>query len=117
MICVIVEISVAPDDLARLVDDTDKVYAEIFKTVPGFLYGTLGVRRADQRVVAIVYFDSAEAFRAADSVIEGIREAVGISPGATFTLTDYEVLVWRKGLESGEPFESSGETATPGAPA
>jgi hypothetical protein len=112
-----VEISVAPDDLNRLVDDTDKVYAEIFKAVPGFVYGTLGVRGEDQRLVAVVYFESAEALHSAESLIEGIREAVRVSPGATFTLTDYEVLLHRQGLESSKLFAAGGETAAPGAPA
>jgi hypothetical protein len=37
VICVIVDISVAPDHMAQFADDADRVYAEIFKTVPGFL--------------------------------------------------------------------------------
>jgi hypothetical protein len=117
LICVIVEISVAPEDVAQLADDVDHVYAEIFKTVPGFLFGTLGVKPDDRRVVAVVYLESAEALRAASPVIEGIREAVGISPGATFTLTEYEVLVSRAGPEPTRLFSQIDGTAAPGAPA
>jgi hypothetical protein len=117
VICVIVEISVAPDHLAQLADDSDKVYAEIFKTVPGFLYGSLGVRSEDNSAVAVVYFETAETFRAAESVIEGVREAIAISPGATFTLLDYEVIVAGAGPEASKLFSPTGGTAAPGAPA
>lgn len=116
MICVIVDISVAPDLLAQLADDADKVYAEIFKTVPGFLYGALGVRGEDQRATAVVFFETAEAWRAAESVVEGVREAVAISPGATFTLLDYEVIVRGVGPEAEKLFSQMGGTAAPGAP-
>lgn len=117
MICVIVEISVAPDHLAQLADDADRVYAEIFKTVPGFLYGSLGVRREENDAVAVVYFETAETFRAAESVIEGVREAVAISPGATFTLIDYEVIVRGVGPEASKLFAPLGGSAAPDAPA
>jgi hypothetical protein len=117
VICVIVEISVAPDHLGQLADDADKVYAEIFKTVPGFLYGVLGVRRQDQRAVAVVFFETADTLRAAESVIEGVREAMAISPGATFTLADYEVIVRGVGPEAEKLFSPIGGTATPGATA
>jgi hypothetical protein len=117
VICVIVEISVAPDLLAQLADDADKVYAEIFKTVPGFLYGALGVRREDERASAVVFFETAEAWRAAEPVIEGVREAMSISPGATFTLLDYEVIVRGVGPEADRLFSAIGGTAAPGAPA
>lgn len=117
MICVIVDISVPPDDLAQLADDVDKVYAEIFKTVPGFLYGALGVRREDQRAVAVVFFETLEAWLAAASVVEGVREAVAISPGATFTLVDYDVLVRGVGPEAEKLFSPIGGTAAPSAPA
>jgi Antibiotic biosynthesis monooxygenase len=113
LVCVIVEISVAPDDVAQLADDVDQVYAEIFKTVPGFLFGTLGIKRDDRAVLAVVYFESTEALDAARPVIEGVREAVGISPGATFTLTEYEVAVRRAGLEPCKLFPRSDETAAP----
>jgi hypothetical protein len=111
-----VEISVAPDDLAQLADDADKVYAEIFKAVPGFLYGSLAIRREENALVAVVYFENAETFRAAESVIEGVREAVAISPGATFTLVDYEVIVRGVGPEADKLFSPIGGTAGPGAP-
>jgi Antibiotic biosynthesis monooxygenase len=117
VICVIVEISVAPDHLAQLADDADKVYAEIFKTVPGFLYGSLGVRSEDNAAVGVVYFESAETFRAADSVIEGVREAIAISPGATFTLLDYEVIVRGVGPEASKLFSPIGGSAPLDAPA
>lgn len=116
MICVIVEISVEPDDLALLADDADKVYAEIFKTVPGFLYGSLAVGKEANGAIAVVYFESAETLRAADSVIEGIREAVGISPGATFTLNEYDVIVRGVGPEANKLFAPIGGAAAPGAP-
>ena len=117
MICVIVESSVAPDDVARLADDLDRVYAEIFKTVPGFRFGTLGVRPDDRGVVGVVYLESAGVVRAAGPVIDGIREAVGISPRATFTLTHDDVLVSRAGPEPSRLFSQIDGTATPGAPA
>jgi hypothetical protein len=117
VICVIVEISVTRGDLAQLADDADKVYAEIFKTVPGFLYGALGVRREDERAVGVVFFETAETLRAAESVIEGVREAVAISPGATFTLLDYEVIVRGVGPGAETLFAPIDGTATPGAPA
>ncbi|HET6867773.1 MAG TPA: hypothetical protein VFH80_17785 [Solirubrobacteraceae bacterium] len=117
MICVIVEISVAPDLLAQLADDADKVYAEIFKTVPGFLYGALGVRPQEQDATAVVFFETAEEWRAAESVVEGVREAISISPGATFTLRDYEVIVRGVGPEAERLFSPIGGTAAPGAPA
>lgn len=117
LICVIVEISVAPDDLAQLTDDSDKVYAEIFKTVPGFLFGTLAVKREEHAAVAVVYFENAEALDAARPVIEGIREAVGISPGATFTLAEYDVVVSRVGLEPSRLVSQVGGPAPPEAPA
>jgi hypothetical protein len=117
VICVIVEISVAPDHLAQLADDADKVYAEIFKTVPGFLYGSLGIRREENRAVAVVYFETAQTFRAAESVIEGVREAVAISPGATFTLVDYDVIVRGVGPEADTLFAPIGGSAASGTPA
>jgi hypothetical protein len=117
VICLIVEISVAPGDVAQLADDSDHVYAEILKTVPGFLFGTLGVKREDRRALGVVYFESAETLDAAGPVIEGIREAVGISPGVTFTLTEYDVLVSRAGLESSRLFSRIGGAAAPDAPA
>ena len=116
VICVIVKISVSPDDLAQLVDDSDKVYAEIFKTVPGFVYGSLALGREDREALAVVYFESIEAFRAAEPVIEGIREAAGISPGATFTLSEYDVIVSTPGIEPSRLFGSAAGTAAPGAP-
>lgn len=117
MICVIVDISVAPDHVAQLADDADKVYAEIFKTVPGFLYGALGVSGQDERAVATVFFENAEAFRAAAPLIEGVREAVAISPGATFTLLNYEVIVSGVGPEPDKLFAPIGGGADPAAPA
>jgi hypothetical protein len=117
VICIIVEISVAPDALAQLADDADKVYAEIFKTLPGFLYGALGVRGQDGRAIAVVFFETAETLRAAEPVIEGVREAVAISPGATFTLEDYEIIVRGVGPEASKLFSPIGGTAAPGAPA
>jgi hypothetical protein len=117
VICIIVEISVPPDLLAQLADDADKVYAEIFKSVPGFLYGALGVRGEDRRTAAVVFFESAEAWHAAASVVEGVREAVAISPGATFTLLDYEVIVRGVGPEAEKLFSPIGGTGPPGAPA
>jgi len=116
VIFVIVEISVAPDDVAQLADDAEKVYAGIFETLPGFLYGSLGIRREERTAVAVVYFESADALRAADSVIEGVREAMGISPGATFTLVDYDVTVRGVGVEAHKLFAPIGGAA-PGAPA
>ncbi len=117
VICVIVEISVAPDQMAQFADDADKVYAEIFKTIPGFLYGALGVRRQDERAVGVVFFETAETLRAAGPVIEGVREAVAISPGATFTLLDYEVIVSGVGPEADKLFALIGGTPSPDAPA
>jgi len=117
VICVIVEISVARGDLAQLADDADTVYAEIFKTVPGFLYGALGVGRENEGVVGVVFFETAESLRAAEAVIEGVREAVAISPGAKLTLRDYEVIVRGVGPEADKLFAPIGGTATPGAPA
>jgi hypothetical protein len=117
VICVIVDISVAPDHMAQFADDADKVYSEIFKTLPGFLYGSLAVRREDKDAVAVVYFESAETLRAADSVIEGVREAVAISPGATFTLLDYEVIVRGVGPEADKLFAPIGGAAAPDIPA
>ncbi len=117
VILVIVEISVAPDDVAQLADDVEKVYAGIFETLPGFLYGSLGVKREECTAAAVVFFESAEALRAADSLIEGVREAVGISPGATFTLVDYEVLARGVGVQAHRLFAPIGGAAAPGAPA
>jgi hypothetical protein len=117
VICVIVDISVPPDDMAQFADDADKVYAEIFKTVPGFLYGALGVRREDERAVGIVFFETADAWRAAEPVIEGVREAIAISPGATFTLLDYEIIVRGVGPEAEKLFSPIGGSATPGSAA
>ena len=117
VICVIVEISVAPEGVAQLADDSDKVYAEIIRSVPGFLFGTLGVKVDDHRALGVVYFESAETFHAAGPVIEGLREAVGISPGATFTLTEWDIVVRRAGLDPSKLFSQSGETAAPGASA
>ena len=116
VVCVIVEISVGPDDVAQLADDAEKVYAGIFETLPGFLYGSLGIRREECTAVAVVYFDSAEALRAADSVIEGVREAMGISPGATFTLVDYEVTARGVGPEAHKLFAPIGGAAASGRP-
>lgn len=116
VICLIVEISVAPDAVDQLADDSDRVYAEIFKTVPGFLFGTLGIRRGERDALAVVYFENSEAFEAARPVIEGVREAMGVSPGATFTLTAYEIVASGVGLEPSRLFSRSGETAAPGAP-
>ena len=113
----IVELSVDPDDLAQLADDSDRVYAEIFKTLPGFLFGTLGVTSDGQGAVGVVYFESEEAFRAAEPVVEGVREAVAISPGATFTLREFEVVVRRAGLEPAKLLPPSDQAAAPGAPA
>lgn len=117
VICVIVDISVAPDQMAQFADDADKVYAEIFKTLPGFLYGALGVRREDERAVGVVFFDTAETLRAAEPVIEGVREAIAISPGATFTLLDYEVIVRGVGPEADKLFAPIGGAAAPDVPA
>ncbi|MGN6872909.1 MAG: hypothetical protein ACTHMY_31365 [Solirubrobacteraceae bacterium] len=103
--------------MAQFADDADKVYAEIFKTVPGFLYGALGVRREDERAVGIVFFETADTLRAAEPVIEGVREAIAISPGATFRLLDYEIIVRGVGPEADKLFSPIGGTATPGAPA
>src|SRR5438105_3893923 len=99
--------------MAQFADDADKVYAEIFKTVPGFLYGALGVRHQDERAVGVVFFETAEAFRAARPVIEGVREAIAISPGATFTLLDYEIIVRGVGAEASKLFSPIGGTASP----
>jgi hypothetical protein len=117
VICVIVEICVAPDDLAQLADDADNVYGEIFRTVPGFLYGSLGVREQDNAAVGVMYFESADAWQAAEPVMEGVREAVGISPGATFTLVEYDVIVRRVGFEPSRLFPPLEGTPAPGAPA
>lgn len=117
MICIIVDLSVSPDHMAQFADDADKVYAEIFKTVPGFLYGALGVRRQDARAVGVVFFETAETWLGAESVIEGVREAVAISPGATFTLVDYEVIVRGVGPEADKLFLPISGSAAPGAPA
>ncbi len=117
VICVIVDISVAPDHMAQFADDADKVYAEIFKTVPGFLYGALGVRTQDERAIGVVFFDTDETLRAAEPLIEGVREAIAISPGATFTLVDYEVIVRGVGPEAEKLFAPIGESAEPGPPA
>jgi hypothetical protein len=103
--------------MAQFADDADKVYAEIFKTVPGFLYGALGVRRVDGRAVGVVFFETEEAWQAAEPVIAGVREAVAISPGATFTLVDYEVIVRGVGPEASRLFSPIGGSAAPGAPA
>jgi hypothetical protein len=115
VICLIVELSVAPDAVGQLAEDADKVYAEILKSVPGYLFGTLGVERESRRALGVVYFESEETLDAAGPVIDGIREAVAISPGVTFTLTPYEVLVSRAGLEASRLFAPIGGTATPGA--
>jgi hypothetical protein len=117
VICVIVDISVAPEHLAQFADDADRVYAEIFKTVPGFLYGALAARPGEARAVAVVFFETAEAYHAAEPLIEGVREASAISPGATFTLVDYEVIVRGVGAEADKLFSPIGGTAAPGAPA
>ena len=117
MICVLVEVSVAPEDLAQLADDADRVYGEIFKSVPGFLYGSLGVRQQDNAAIGVMYFESAEAWQAAEPVMEGVREAVGISPGATFTLVEYDVIVTRTGPEPTRLFPPIGGASTPSAPA
>jgi hypothetical protein len=85
--------------------------------VPGFLYGSLGVRREENTAVAVVYFETAETWGAAESVIEGVREAVAISPGATFTLVDYEVIVRGVGPEASNLFSPIGGSAAPSAPA
>ncbi|HKO28836.1 MAG TPA: hypothetical protein VJU80_15360 [Solirubrobacteraceae bacterium] len=103
--------------MAQFADDADKVYAEIFKTLPGFLYGAFGVRRQDERAAAAVFFENEEAWQAAQPLIEGVREAVAISPGATFTLVDYEVIVRGVGPEADKLFSPIGGGATPGAPA
>jgi hypothetical protein len=50
-------------------------------------------------------------------VIEGVREAVAISPGATFTLIDYEVIVRGVGPEAGKLFSPIGGSGASGAPA
>lgn len=117
MICVIVDISVAPDHLAQFADDADQVYAEIFKTVPGFLYGALGVRRQDDRAVGVVFFETAETWDAAEPLVQGVREAIAISPGATVTLMDYEVIVRGVGPEANKLFSPIGTSGAPGAPA
>jgi hypothetical protein len=116
MICVIVDISVAPEHMAQFAEDADKVYAEIFKTSPGFLYGALATRPEDSRAVAAVFFENAEAYHAAEPLIEGVREATAISPGATFTLVDYEVIVRGVGPEADKLFSPIGGSGAPGAP-
>jgi hypothetical protein len=103
--------------MAQFADDADKVYAEIFKTVPGFLYGALGVSRQDGRSMGLVFFETAETFRDAAPTIEGVREAVAISPGATFTMTDYEVIVTGVGPQAAKLFSPIGGAPAPGAPA
>jgi hypothetical protein len=103
--------------VAQFADDADKVYAEIFKTLPGFLYGALGVRRQDGRTAAAVFFENEDAWRAAQPLIEGVREADAISPGATFTLVDYEVIVRGVGPEADKLFSPIGGTAASGPPA
>ena len=117
MICVIVEISVAPDDMAQFAEDADRVYAEIFKSVPGFLYGALATRPEDGRAAAVVFFETAEAYHAAEPLIEGVREATAISQGGTFTLVDYEVIVRGVGAEADKLFAPIGGSGAPGAPA
>jgi Antibiotic biosynthesis monooxygenase len=117
MICVIVEISVPRDHMAQFADDAERVYAEIFKTVPGFLYGALATRPEDARAVAVVFFETAEAYHAAEPVIEGVREAIAISPGVTFTMIDYEVIVRGVGDEADRLFSPIGGSGAPGPPA
>lgn len=117
MICVIVDLSVAPEHMAQFADDADRVYAEIFKTAPGFLYGALAARAEDARAVAVVFFETAEAFQAAEPLFEGAREAIAISPGGTFTLIDYEVIVRGVGAEADRLFAPIGGSGAPGAPA
>lgn len=117
MICVIVEISIAPEDVAQFVDDADKVYADVFRALPGFLFGTLAVGTEDRRAVGVVYFESADAWRGASSVIEGIREAVRISPGVTFTTAEYEVVVRTVGSDRVKLLSPIEGTGAPGAPA
>jgi hypothetical protein len=104
VICVIVEISVSPEDVVRLTDDVDKVYADIVQELPGFLFGSFAVRREDHRAMGVSYFETEEAWRAAASVIEGIREALKISPGATLAICEYEVVVRRGGSEATKLF-------------
>jgi hypothetical protein len=50
-------------------------------------------------------------------VIEGVREAVAISPGATFTLVDYDVIVRGVGPEADKLFAPIGGSAASGTPA
>jgi hypothetical protein len=99
MIFVIVEISVVPEHMAQFADDVDRVYAEIFRTVP------------------VVFFETAEAYHAAEPLIEGVREATAISPGGTFTLVDYVVIVRGVGAEADKLFSPIGSSGAPGAPA
>jgi hypothetical protein len=102
--------------MAQFADDADRVYAEIFKTVPGFLYGALATRSEGARAVAVVFFETAESYHAAEPVIEGVREATAISPGGTFTLVDYEVIVRGVGADADKLFSPIGGSDAPGAP-
>jgi hypothetical protein len=117
MICVIVDLCVSPEHMAQFADDSDRVYAEIFKTAPGFLYGALATRPEDARAIAVVFFESAEAFHAAEPLFDGAREAMAISPGGTFTLLDYEVIVRGVGVDAEKLFSPIPGSGPPGAPA
>jgi hypothetical protein len=64
-----------------------------------------------------VFFETEEAWHAAEPVIAGVREAVAISPGATFTLVDYEIIVRGVGPEAIRLFSPIGGSAAPDAPA
>ena len=57
MICVIVDISVPPDDLAQLADDVDKVYLAITEGQPRARDCDATLVQRGDRVVALDHYD------------------------------------------------------------
>ncbi|HUZ28536.1 MAG TPA: hypothetical protein VMU90_04800 [Solirubrobacteraceae bacterium] len=105
MLWVVVEIEIDPVALPQLIDDIERVYAEIFGELPGFVLGSLGVNRETGRAIGLWYFESVVRWREAQDVIEGTRAAVAAGTGGTRTLTEYEAAVHVPGPARGRALE------------
>jgi PAS domain S-box-containing protein len=97
MICLLVEAPIRPEIVAQFVEDSKNVYGDYFRAQPGFVFGTMGVRREEGRAIGVWYFDTREHLLRARDLFARLRAALSASLGVSVTTLQFDVLVSRVG--------------------
>ncbi len=104
MICLLVEAPIREELVAQFVEDIKSVYGDYFRAQPGFVFGTMGVRREERRAIGVWYFDTREHLHQARGLFARLRGALSVSLGVSATALQFDVLVSRVGPAAIELF-------------